>query len=372
MARSGKSTPPSLLILAGLCASCALTGDDHSIINQSAAPVTPVLETEPVSSSDDAADDPAIWIHPRNPRRSMVIGTDKRRGLEVYDLEGIRVQILQRGRLNNVDLRQGVDWDGRTIDLAAATNRTTGTLDLFRIDRNSGRLSLLVAEGIRLGLEEPYGMCLYRDSEKKSLYAFVNDKDGRYQQWLLSSSIAGYARLEREFMLASQPEGCVSDDAGGIIYIGEEEVGVWRASADPRTEFRPLLVDHVNNGRLSPDVEGMDLYISGPETGYLIVSSQGDNSYAVYERHGDNRYLGSFRIAPNTSASVDHVSETDGLAVTAADLGPSFPEGLLVVQDGENTLPVANQNFKYLSWKMVREALGLAITEQRGVKAGER
>ena len=39
--------------------------------------------------------------------------------------------------------------------------------------------------------------------------------------------------------------------------------------------------------------------------------------------------------------------------------GPEFPEGLLVVQDGHKRWPTGRQNFKYVSWRDVREALGL-------------
>ena len=48
------------------------------------------VATEPVPSAGDAADDPAIWIHPDDPARSLVIGTDKKGGLEAYSLDGRR------------------------------------------------------------------------------------------------------------------------------------------------------------------------------------------------------------------------------------------------------------------------------------------
>src|SRR5690349_1849047 len=48
--------------------------------------VMPVLETVPVANPEDAADDPAIWVNPKDPAKSAVIGTDKKGGLYVYDL----------------------------------------------------------------------------------------------------------------------------------------------------------------------------------------------------------------------------------------------------------------------------------------------
>src|SRR5690606_10081702 len=45
-------------------------------------------QTDPVNTSGDAADDPAIWIHPQQPERSLVLGTNKKAGLHIYDLQG--------------------------------------------------------------------------------------------------------------------------------------------------------------------------------------------------------------------------------------------------------------------------------------------
>ena len=67
--------------------------------------VVATLETEPVPSSGDAADDPAIWIHPTDPLLSTILGTDKLLGLAVYDLSGQQIQFIPDGNLNNVDLR---------------------------------------------------------------------------------------------------------------------------------------------------------------------------------------------------------------------------------------------------------------------------
>ena len=46
------------------------------------------------------------------------------------------------------------------------------------------------------------------------------------------------------------------------------------------------------------------------------------------------------------------MSDTDGIEVTPVSL-PGYPDGILVVQDGYNTFPDANQNFKIVSWSEV-------------------
>src|SRR5579875_2379969 len=73
--------------------------------------VTPAakVQTEPVPSEGDAADDPAIWIHPDDPARSLVLGTDKKGGLHAYTLDGRPKQLISPGsRPNNVDLLYGL------------------------------------------------------------------------------------------------------------------------------------------------------------------------------------------------------------------------------------------------------------------------
>jgi len=131
------------------------------------------------------------------------------------------------------------------------------------------------------------------------------------------------------------------------------------------------LLDAVDAGRLTAAVEGLDVYRGPAGEHYLIVSSQGDNSFAVYDlardngNDGNNGYAGSFTLAAGGQgeqggrSGVDGVEETDGLAVTAAALNDGFPRGLLVVQDGINESPAANQNFKLVSWADVERALEL-------------
>ena len=118
-------------------------------------------------------------------------------------------------------------------------------------------------------------------------------------------------------------------------------------------------------GRLAADVEGLALYIP-PEadsgTGYLVASSQGNWTYVVFDRASPHTCRGTFKIDDNLDTGVDGAGETDGLDVVATPLGSDYPAGLLVVQDGYNTDASGapeNQNFKYVSWQVVADALAL-------------
>ncbi len=345
------------------------------------APATAIVsasvETAPVESFGDAADDPAIWVHPTDPGLSLIIGTQKRRGLNVYDLSGDLLQSIPAGRINNVDLRYGFDLAGRPVDVVAASNRSTDGIDIYVVDPRS-RTLIEAADGvIPTGMRDPYGLCMYRSRRSGEYYVFVNDKDGLMRQWLLTAVDRRRvgAKLVREFSLGSQPEGCAADDETGALYVGEENVGFWRYSAEPSAEQAPVLVDSVGeNGNLTADVEGIAIYYGPGGAGYLLVSNQGADNYALYQRHGENRFVGLFHVIADDASGVDGISETDGLDVSSAYLGAGFPHGLFVAQDGRNIAPAERQNFKLVPWERIAAAMKLEMYEgfdPRAVHADE-
>jgi 3-phytase len=317
-------------------------------------------ETDPVPGRGDAADDPAIWINADNPAGSLIIGTDKKRGLNVYRLDGRLRQSLPVGRMNNVDLRDGFELDGRRVTIVAASDRDRNAIALFALSPDRPDLTDVADGLLATGLTEIYGLCMYADRTRGRFFVIVNDKDGRFQQHELVPGADGTrvgARLVREIRLDSQPEGCVADDELGWLYIGQEDFGFYRLAAAPEAATDLVTVDAVGKGSLVADVEGLAIYVQPGGGGYLVVSSQGDNAYALYRRAPPNEYVGRFRIIDG--AAIDGVSETDGLEVTSIPLPAPYMEGLLVVQDGDNTLPRAPQNFKLVPWSEVRRVLQL-------------
>ncbi|SFM27219.1 phytase [Rugamonas rubra] len=316
--------------------------------------IEPRAQTEPMARPGDAADDPAIWLHPTDRSASRVLGTNKKQGLLVYDLQGKQLQLLEVGRLNNVDLRQNVQIDQQRYDLAVATQRDDNTLVLFNIDANGD-----VNEAARFptGLDKIYGICSYQPAAG-GLEVFINDKDGTFLQYRIGRQDGRFAStLLRKFKVASQPEGCVADDRNARLYLGEEKRGVWVTSADAAKPDALAMALPVGP-HLTADVEGMALY-HGAKADYLVVSSQGSNSYVVLDARPPYKVRGGFRIGFNLAAGIDGTSETDGLDVTSANLGGAYAKGMLVVQDGYKRLPDGAQNFKYVAWEDVARALKL-------------
>jgi 3-phytase len=97
------------------------------------------------------------------------------------------------------------------------------------------------------------------------------------------------------------------------------------------------------------DIEGMTIAYGSGTSGYLIVSSQGDSTLAVYDR-ATGAFVKSFTVAG--SGTVDGVSDTDGVDVVTASAGPGFEHGLLVVHDGTNTGGTYS-NLKYVPLEQV-------------------
>lgn len=342
-----------------LLTACALP---ERVVPLSAAPAAlPSAETAAVSTEGDAADDPAIWVNPADPARSLIVAAQKKFGFLVYGLDGKLLQSVPVGRINNVDLRDGFMLAGREVALVAGSNRSNGSIALYALDHASGQLSDVAESTIATGYVDPYGLCMYRNGAGE-YYVFVNDKGGAMSQWRLRATEQGRVAAERvrEFAFATQPEGCVADDERGTLFVGEEDVGLWTLGAAPDAGTDKILLDRTGaQGHLVADVEGMAIWHGADGKGYLVVSSQGENAYVVYDRAPPHAYVGKFRITDNLAAGIDGVAETDGLDITSVSLGGAYRRGLLVVQDGYNTLPDENQNFKLVPWASVEGTLQL-------------
>ena len=152
----------------------------------------------------------------------------------------------------------------------------------------------------------------------------------------------------------------VADDVNGVLFIGEEEFGIWKVDLKP--EAKPILIHESrkeNNPLIEYDIEGLAIYQDGddPKAGFLIASIQGNFSYAVFERSGENKYITSFKIVD--SESIDGVEETDGIEIYSKAIGSSFPRGILIVQDGFNydVGVLKSQNYKYVDLNEVLSLL---------------
>ncbi|MBE9561834.1 MAG: phytase [Proteobacteria bacterium] len=330
--------------------------------NNTSKSVKATVETKPVNATEDAADDIAIWVHPQDPSQSTIIGTQKQGGLMVYDLTGKQLQYLADGKMNNVDLRYDFLLAGEKVTIVTASNRTNNSIAIYKVNPDTRMLENIADRIIVTGLKNSvYGLCMYHNKSSNKYYVFINNKNGAVEQWeLYDNGGLVNAALIRHFSVSSQVEGCVVDDILGNFYLGEELVGIWKFSANPQNDDKGHLIDTTDkNGNITPEVEGLAIYYLNEQEGYLIASNQGDNTFTVYNRAGDNEYLGRFYVTTNYDLGIDNVDDTDGLDVINIPLGPAFPYGVFVAQDGVNEMPIENQNFKLIPWERIADSLGL-------------
>jgi len=305
------------------------------------------VETPTVAGSGDVADDPTFWINRADPSKSFVIGTDKdasKGGLYVYDLAGRQVDSYAAGAaLNNGDLRYGFDLGGRSLDLYGVTNRKTNQVDFFSIDATG---DLKKVGSVPTGISAVYGFSMAEKGGK--VYAFVTHRDSGVvnQLEIYDNKGAIASKVVRSFNVGSVTEGVTVDDATGAVYISQESTGIWRYNVDPATGSARTQVAKVGSSGLKADVEGLAVYEGKNGAGYLIASSQGSDSFSVFDRVS-NAYLGTLKVGAN--GAVDAVSDTDGVAVTSQNLGGRFSEGMLVVHDSSNS-GGATSNFKFVPW----------------------
>ena len=124
--------------------------------------IAPTVVTTPVSRDSD---DPAIWINPKDPADSLILGTDKGGKVYVFDLQGRPLPdktVTGLGRPNNIDIETGFEFNGRLIDVAVVTDRDRRLLRVFSVPDmqaiDGGGLQPFVCESER----RPMGIGLYR------------------------------------------------------------------------------------------------------------------------------------------------------------------------------------------------------------------
>lgn len=332
------------LLTLGIAAACAtipaITGDP-------AETVTARVQTPPVGTpNEDAADDPAIWRNPANPAASLIVGTDKKAGLYVYDLKGAQKAFLVAPGLNNVDL---IELSGGRVLVVASDRSNLATVQLFLALLDTATGALTAAGKITVGPGEGYGICMVKPAGSDGIIAFSAPKGGTIYRTVITEAADRFAGTTTTLaQVPTQTEGCIADPRSNTLYIGEEDAGIW---AIDMTSGAKRMVAAIDNKMLVADVEGLAIAPEGANGGYLVASSQGDNAYAVF-RLPEVTPVGRFRIAAGTYGSTE---ETDGIELDNRDFGPDFPGGLFIAQDGVNA-PNA-QNFKYARWDEILAAL---------------
>jgi 3-phytase len=326
-------------LLAALPLACGPTPSGRSASDSAAAgppALQPVVVTERVVHDTD---DPAIWVNPRDPARSLVIGTDKNAdgGLYAFDLDGrIVTRVLGLERPNNVDVEYGLTLGGTPVDVAVATERLARAIRVFRLPDlaplDGGGIAVFEGEQERA----PMGIALYRRPADGAVFAIVGRKTGPTAgylwQYRLEDDGQGRVRATRVRAFGAwcgrgEIEAIAVDDALGYVYYSDEAVGIRKYRADPDAPGAEEELALFGETGFREDREGISIYAIEDGTGYILVSDQQANQFQVFPREGaggdphSHPHLKTVRVAAEGS---------DGSDVTSARLGTRFPDGLFV------------------------------------------
>jgi 3-phytase len=319
--------------------------------------VTPKISTAAVK---DDADDPAIWIHPANPAKSVVIGTDKgtNGGLYVWDMSGKQIQYVPLGRPNNVDIRYGMKVGGQRIDIAVTNSRSNPKqIKVYKINPNDGMLADITTNtGILTPqLDDPYGLCLYQRRSDGAMFVIESTQSGakkNLHQYRLEDDGAGkvkgtYVRAFGNNTIKGFVEGLVADDALGYVYASDETNAVRKYYADRDLGLDDQIVAFATGDGISGDREGLAIYACADGTGYLLLSNQSGTNVKMYRREGEGGDPHKHTLV--TTIKTNGSSETDGLEVTNRPTSDQFSKGFLITHHSPG------KQFKLYAWEEIAQ-----------------
>ena len=339
-----------LAMLAGCCSCSAAPSPDA---------VRPTVVTQAVRTDSD---DPAIWIDTTDVTKSIIVGTDKgdtTGGLYVFDLAGridsSRMRVPMK-RTNNVDIMMGVMLSGKRVDIAVTTERGAMALRVFRLPEmtpiDSGGIRVFNGDTTRA----PMGIALYKRARDSAVFAIVGGKSGPATGYLWQYRLvdAGNGTLRGELVRSfgaysgkKEIESIAVDQQLGYVYYSDETVGIRKYWADPdHVDASKELALFATTGFVQ-DHEGLAVYPTSDSTGYVLASDQQGRRLQIFRREGS---AGAPHVHPIIATIPVAANETDGLEVTATPLGPTFPEGMLVMMSTDRT-------FHFYDWRIIKQRL---------------
>src|SRR5438270_481268 len=107
-----------------------------SLAQAQPAQVPAYAETAPLPASNPAYGTPALWLHPSDLTRSLILAADGTTALEVYDLAGGAPIAQISGAFSQVDVTYGFPLGSTRTELVAA-RALDGTVRFFTVDAST-------------------------------------------------------------------------------------------------------------------------------------------------------------------------------------------------------------------------------------------
>lgn len=316
--------------------------------------VEPKLTTDQTGTGMSGdADDPALWVHPEDPARSVIFGVDKALGFYAWDMKGKEI-LLQDiyGKPGNIDVRYGLKLGDREVDIVAVNIRKARYTRISKVavyainpDYTSGDdLLIKLADGEsenNIVDAETYGFGLYKSPKDSDIYAFCGPKyGGGLKQYRIEDDGSGQAVKVTEvraltFESEEAKEGIVCDDENGYVYVGEEAKAIHKYYAEPDADPDPIF-SFATEG-YSADREGVSLYKFDDGSGYVVVVDQGGilaeaaSILRIYDLEEPHELL---RTVAHLNKKGKSIWDDDGVEVSSKPL-PGFPHGVVIAHDGK-------------------------------------
>ena len=288
-------------------------------------PSTPVITPTEVTQTFEEpadADDPAIWVNPRNAERSVVLGTLKEGGLAAFDLHGRTIGVYpapqpptpdaKPGRYNNVDILG---------NLAFVSDRGRDRVRVFQVDERGAKdVTNPATKPVFSKTEQEvdaqhnvYGLAAghvngkdvvvtsRRNETTIALLQVTKDNDTKKVSTLDLPSTFTLPNGE-QWTVCGEPgegpqvEGMVIDERTNTLYAAQEDVGIWRIPLRANGFGKPQLVDKVRSWgapqKYNPETEDAYLALRRDVINPGMATQEGFVSSLLLRRQdAENEYL---------------------------------------------------------------------------------
>jgi 3-phytase len=352
-----------VVLVMALLTSCATTEKSADVV----VALEPVVVTEQTAVDTD---DPAIWINPDDPAKSLILGTDKGGEIYVFDLDGKIIPektASGMGRMNNIDVAYGFPLGGEMIDIALATDRNEEKIRVFRLPDmvpiDNGGIAAFVGE---TDDRRAMGLAIYTRPSDDAFFAIVSRKFGVSGAYLWQYRLedggdgtikATKVRAFGEFVGGKEIEAVAVDNELGYVYYSDEGAGVHKYHADPDAPDADVELAFFGTDGFAEDHEGISIYKIDDGTGYILVSDQQANAFQIFRREGEPGDPHNHQLVKKIYVSTN---ESDGSDVSTIPVDGRFPSGIFVAMSD-------NRTFHYYSWDDIagddlkRAPMGVAV-----------
>lgn len=309
--------------------------------------------------------DSAHW-QSTNSNMSLLISTLEEDGIAVFNAQGTQIQHIKSNEVVGVDVRYGITADnGDKIDIAAVALVDENAFAFYQIDSKNGQPLRKIGQFSTL--IKPEGVCLAKNLTTGDVYVNSFSDEGDWVQFKLtydghqiSSALEsnGQALPVRTTKVGGKLSACVVDDETSVLYLAEQNVGIWEYGADPEDVKDRTLFDVAKPiGHLN-EIESIDIAYQKNGNGLIIVADE-QEGFLLYDR-SSKKFINQFLIDGVEEAKLVTVSDT-GLWIGNTELDNPIYQSLsfkalskLDTTHNENAIWISTADLKISDLKLVK------------------